>query len=83
MIRFLARYVSTAIYAGCVAVIMLIVSGQLALTEGLFTIAGLILVATLLAEVHSVHTLVNGRYDALTGEIRRLEGLLDNERRDG
>ncbi len=80
MIQFLARYVSTAIYAGCVAVIMLIVSAQIELVEGLFTIAGLILVATLLAEVHSVHVLVNGRYNALLGEIQRLEGLLDERR---
>ncbi len=81
MIHFLARYVSTAIYAGCVAVIMLIVSREIGLVAGLVTIAGLILVATLLAEVHSVHVLVNGRYDALLGEIQRLESLLDRERR--
>jgi len=80
MIRFLARYVSTAIYAGCVAVIMLIVSGQLAVVAGMVTIAGLILVATLLAEVHSVHVLVNGRYDALLEEIGRLRTMLGERR---
>ncbi len=80
MIRFLARYVSTAIYAGCVAVIMLIVSGQIAPVEGLFTIAGLILVATLLAEVHSVHVLVDGRYEVLLAEIGRLRMQLDERR---
>ncbi len=71
MIQFLARYVTSAIYLGCVAVVMLIVSNQIGLVAGLVTIAGLILVATLLAEVHGVHV-----------QIQRLEDQLNAERRE-
>lgn len=80
MTKFIARYTTTAVYLGCVGLVMLMmVFGSVTLVPGLLAIAALILVVTVLAEVQAVHALVNGQRDALVKEIERLKTLLDTE----